>query len=120
MAWSVRIESLRDSVESDGGAARKFQMEPVWWPEKILMEDPRFIETRDLCGYLDYSADLSLDEARELHERFKPLSALGVYSFEDWQKRIRPMVAELDAVFGSPAPEFHRFLVSVFEWESGY
>ena len=61
-----------------------------------------------------------IEETRELHEQFKPLSIAGVYRHEDWQKRIRPMIAELDRILGAPEPEFQGFRVSAFEWESGY
>ena len=114
MAFAVRITGCPKAA-----SAPPFELEPPWWPEKELREDPRFQPPSAGGGYLDYAADLSLPEFRALHERFRPRAGRGVFSWEDWQKIIRPMLAQLDLVSGPRADEFTRFRVVVFEWESG-
>jgi len=113
MAFAIRITGYTRKANEPS-----FEMEPPWWPEKELRDDPRF-QASQADGYLDYTADLSVAEARALHERFKPRASRGVFAFAGWQKIIRPMLAELDLVFGPRADEFSRFRVVVFEWESG-
>jgi hypothetical protein len=113
MAFAVRITGQ----PKDPGAP-VFRMEPPWWPARELREDPRFREAEN-GGYLDYQADLSLPEARALHERFRPLAGRGAFADADWQKIIRPLLEELVLVFGPRAEEFSYFRVAVFEWESG-
>lgn len=113
MAFAVRITGC-----GDDGAGPAFEMETPWWPARELREDPRFRATVD-HGYLDYTADLSRDEARELHERFRPRATQGVYAFADWQAILRPLVEELDRALGAPDARELRVHVCVFEWESG-
>ena len=113
MAFSVRLTGL-------AGNSRKqlFQMEPPWWPAKVLKDDPRMKESVT-DGYLDYRASLSVAEVRAIHERFRAEACGGVFGFEPWQKTIRPMLAELDVVLGPRSAAFGEFELCVFEWESG-
>jgi hypothetical protein len=113
MAFSVRLTGF-------GCLPGKplLQMEPPWWPVQALKEDPRMRESVG-DGYLDYRASLSVAEARAMHERLKPEACRGVLGTAPWQDVVRPMMVELDAVFGSRAGEFAEFEVRVFEWESG-
>ncbi len=113
MAFSVRITGY---LKETGAPA--FELEPPWWPERELRQDARFqVSVAD--GYLDYDADLSVAATRELHERFKPAGIQGAFAYSDWQAQIQPMLTALDSVLGAQAPEFARFHVRVFEWESG-
>ena len=93
-------------------------MEPAWWPVDELRNDPR-LQSSCADGYLDYDAELSLEEARGLHERYRPAATQGVYDYGPWQEIIQPMLEELDLALGSRAAEFSHFHVHVFEWESG-
>lgn len=94
-------------------------MEPPWWPDREIREDPRFQASKTASGYLDYGAELSVEEARKMHERFRPRATTGVYEYSGWQEIIQPMLRDLDLVFGPRAHEFSHFHVGVFEWESG-
>lgn len=114
MAFAVRITGYPKNP-----AAPVFRMEPSWWPEKELREDPRFQPPQIANGYLDYAADLSAAEGRALHERFQLRAVRGEFASEEWQKVIRPMLDELALVFGERSEEFSHFRVVVFEWESG-
>ena len=114
MAFSVRLTGR--PVRSGEPA---FTIEPSWWPAGELRSDPRLRESVN-DGYLDYQAELSIAEARALHERFRAAAVGGVFDCGPWQEIIWPMLAELDAVFGPRAAEFAGFTLSVFEWESGF
>jgi hypothetical protein len=114
MAFSVRLTGYS---KQDGSAL--LCMEPPWWSVELLRKDPRFAESNETGGYLDYDADLSLEEALELHERFKPAATKGIYKYEGWQQSIQPMLIGLDLAFSKRATEFSHFHVCVFEWESG-
>ncbi len=113
MAFSVRLTGLAKNT-----GKQLFQTEPPWWPAKTLKDDPR-MKKSVTDGYLDYRATLSLAEAQALHERYRPEARIGVFELEAWQKTIRPMLAELDAVLGPRSAEFGEFEICVFEWESG-
>jgi hypothetical protein len=113
MAFSVRITGYSKATKEP-----LLEMEPAWWPVDELKNDSR-LRASDAHGYLDYDADLSVEEARELHERYKPAATQGVYDYGPWQKLIQPMLKELDLALGPWAPEFSHFHVHVFEWESG-
>ena len=114
MAFFVRVIGYSKETKEPS-----FKMEPPWWSDRELREDSRFQASNAAGGYLDYDADLSVEDAREMHERFKPRATAGVYEYSGWQEIIRPMLHELDLVFGSRAHEFSHFHVGVFEWESG-
>ncbi len=113
MTFAVRITGY---LKETGAPA--FEMEPSWWPERELRQDARF-QASAADGYLDYDADLSVEATRELHERFKSRATQGGFAYSGWQAQIQPMLVALDHVLGARAPEFARFHVHVFEWESG-
>lgn len=113
MAFAVRLTGI-----SEVTGRQAFSMEPNWWSAKELKNDPRMKETVT-DGYLDYRMMLSVDETRAIHERFKQTAGAGVFRDKDWQNIIRPMMEELDEVFGARAAEFSQFEICVFEWESG-
>ena len=114
MAFAVRLEGFQGQVREPS-----FTLEPCWWPQNQLREDLRFSKSDGKDGYLDYTADLSVAEVRELHERFRANASQGTYDCPDWQKIIQPELAELDLVLGPQADEYSHFRVTVFEWESG-
>lgn len=113
MAFSVRLTGF-----SAKSGEEIFKMEPSWWPASVLREDPRMTKSAT-GGYLDFMATLSVDEARAVHELFRPAAVAGVFGSTEWQEIIGPMMAELDAVFGPRSVEFGKFELCVFEWESG-
>ncbi len=119
MAYSVLI-TCQMRQRDDAGRNAEFRMEPPWWPVDILVGDPRFVMSTESGCYVDYDADLSAAEFRELHERFRPLASRGVFQFDDWQKIIVPMLENLDRLLESSEPGSPGFHVRVFSWESGY
>jgi hypothetical protein len=115
MAFSVRIAGY-----SKDTGAEVYMLEPCWWDDRELMEDDRFTETSLNPGYLDYWARLSIVEMREIHEKYKNASKIGIYGSDDWQKRITPKIKELDDILYKRFNYYSDFVVTVFEWESGY
>ena len=113
MAYSVRIIGYSKEYRSP-----ILDLEPPWWPAEPLMEDSRFIEKFE-GSYYDYDADLTVEEMRALHLKFRVDATTGVYGSEAWQPQIRPILWELDEALSERAEEFSHFHVNVFEWESG-
>jgi hypothetical protein len=114
MAFTVRLTGYDRETN-----AATFELEPPWWPERALRQDPRFRISTDGNCYLDYDADLSVAEAREMHKQLRSRAEEGVFADPTWQDTIRPMLATLELAFGARAAEFSHFHVRVFEWESG-
>ena len=114
MSFSVRI-----SATSGKDGKELLYLEPRWWEARDLMDDPRFVISRT-AGYVDLDADVSLEEFRELHERFKPNAVTGLWGGEAWKEIIPPQLEAIEGVIGSAAETDARFHVRVFEWESGY
>ena len=113
MAFSVKIEGI---AKKKGKVL--LNMEPPWWDESNLINDERFVKSNE-GGYLDYDADVSLEEMREMHDRFRSAATRGVYACEEWQEIIQPMLREIEEalyIFGGLYSHFH---INVFEWESG-
>ncbi len=115
MAFAVKIVGL-----SRLGGQPLFSMEPPWWPARELQQDPRFKRTAGDPGYLDFAAEMSIAEARELHARLRPRSGQGVFADPDWQAIIQPMRQQLDAWLSGPPADCAGVRVEVYEWESGY
>lgn len=113
MAFSVRLTGF--DAKTGGEILR---MEPPWWPANVLKDDPRMRQSVS-NGYLDYQATLTVSDARNMHLQFLPNACHGVFECTQWQASLKPMLAELDVVFGPRLWEFGRFEVCVFEWESG-
>jgi hypothetical protein len=114
MAFLVRITGYSKDTGKES-----FKMEPPWWPASELKYDPRF-RSSESDGYLNYRAEMSSGEALVIHRQFEPRASQGSFGFPDWQKIIRPMMDELNAVLGPRSQEFSRFVVEVLEWESGF
>jgi hypothetical protein len=138
MAYSIRIHGLgRDGTEL-------LQMEPHWWEISKLSENVQFkwIESNDTGSYSDDDADISIDEARILHEQFRPeLLATIAYNLEcvesskmrtdehaasvlkqylDYVERLQSALNALDFAVGEGAGDFSHFHICVFEWDSGF
>ena len=73
----------------------------------------------ETAGYVDYDADFSLEEFRELHERFKPNATTGFWSGEAWKEIIPPQLQAIEDAVASASETNAQFHVTVFEWESG-
>jgi hypothetical protein len=114
MPFSVKVKG-----KSKDGAHALLDIEPPWWDAVQLREDARFIETCNTPGYLDYEADVSLEEMREVHERYRHAATTDVYEYDKWQEIIRPMMLELDKALYSQFDEYLNFHITIFEWESG-
>jgi hypothetical protein len=53
-------------------------------------------------SYFDWTADLSSDEFREMHETFRAQTAYGMYAATDWQKVLQPKMQAIgDAMAGT-------------------
>jgi hypothetical protein len=113
MAWFVHLTGFDRNTGKP-----LLKMEPSWWPANEIKNDPRLRETIT-DGYLDYRAELSVDEARVIHERFRSAARQGVFNCDSWEALIRPMMEELDSALGPRSTEFSGFALCVSEWESG-
>ncbi len=113
MAFSVRIEAFDWPSKSP-----VLVVEPKWWDERELRDDERFVHTPDETGsYCDYIAELTRKEFIELHERYRSEATKGVWS---GHQDIPPKIALIDSMIELLLDEDDRFIVTVFEWESGY
>ena len=112
MAFSVRVTGYAPAGE------QLFDLEPPWWDQAELRQDPR-MRTTVSDGYLDYDAELSAQEACDLHEHFRPRATRGAFADEDWQELIQPMLRQLDAHFEREHSHLSYCRIHVFEWESG-
>jgi hypothetical protein len=112
MAFSTKITA----TDSDGSSA--LDIEVPWWDDHELRRDPRFDESEENRGYLDYRASLSAQEVQELSDRYRTgLSdridlETGKLSYEGWHRAQR----QLEAALKQPGLSYS---VWVFEWESG-
>ena len=114
MAFSVKIQGI---AKKKGKVL--LSMEPSWWDTHKFINDDRFMESKE-GGYLDYDADVSIEEMREIHEKFRPEANRLISGSVEWQKVIQPKLKELDDALYSRADEYSHFYMNVFEWESGY
>ncbi|MEJ1385448.1 MAG: hypothetical protein RPV21_13940 [Candidatus Sedimenticola sp. (ex Thyasira tokunagai)] len=94
-------------------------MEPQWWNAKELKRDERFIESSKRGFYNDYDADLSLDETKELYDRYKGnvTTMQKLLCLKLWHLSL-PCKKLYDALF-TPSQKFSHFRVNITEWESG-
>ena len=111
MAFSVRIEALRFPLDTP-----VLMLEPGWWNAGELMNDDRFQYSNDTGSYADYTATLSLQEFRDMHEHYK-LPA-GHSALED--SRTRAAMTMMDALPDLLTDQDDKVIVTVFEWDTGY
>jgi len=109
MAYSVRIKGVSKDKEQV-----LLDLQPFWWNTNELKRDKRFIESDDNTGYLDYIADLSLEEMRTLHERFREEATTSFH-----KDLFQPMLKELDEALYSRFDDYSHFHIKVYEWETG-
>jgi hypothetical protein len=90
-----------------------------WWDPEVLCADPRFEMTNESGSYFDWSADLTLDEFREMHTAFRAQTTSGLYAAPDWQEVIQPTIQAIDSAISGGLGAISRINVQVSEWESG-
>lgn len=115
MAFSVRIEAY-----SPPGTTPWLTLEPKFWDSEELKSDPRFGLEPEMQGYDDYVARLKTHQFAELQERFKKRLAGSLWDSDGWRETIQANVAMLDAAIVLSTQDWDYFVVTVFEWSSGY
>ncbi len=115
LAFDIKVSGI-----SKANNETLFELELPWWDELQLRKDSRFKQEDIDQSYFDYIAYLSVDELRKLHEQFRAEATSGVYKDADWQKRIQPIMKELDEVIYASPDQYAYFRVHVYEWESGF
>ena len=138
MASSIRFSGVS---KSDG--SELFCIEPEWWvgSELGLNVSFKWSTSDDTGSYSDSDADISIDEARILHNQFRPklkkLIAYNTKCLKSYMKDTGPYAAQLteeyaeyvaelqshlmalDSVVGSDSEKYSHFHVRICEWESG-
>ena len=109
MAYTVRINGV-----SKATGEILLNMDLYWWNSRELMNDERFIKSEENAGYLDYLADVTLEEMREIHERFRKEATTG-FNKEVFQ----PMLKTLDEALYSRSDDYSYFRIIIYEWETG-
>ncbi len=115
MALAVRIEVMSPPCTSPW-----LRLEPNWWNADELIRDRRFRYEPEMAGYDDYVAELTRAEFADLHRRYMERIPGSVWDSVGWAKTIKPKVSMLAAAIALADPERDRFVVTVFEWSSGY
>ena len=101
MAKGVTIFGLRGP-----NAKPLWTLEASWWDAGELRSDPRFSYEPKVTGYDDYVAELTLDEARTLAQRYRRKAF-------PWQHpRAERLRERLEALGG----HVNTVRVLVFEW----
>ena len=67
MAYSVSITGFSKNNEE-----KIFSLDALWWDGFRLLSDSRFKSFEVNPGYLDSSASLSIDEMKELQDKYRP------------------------------------------------
>lgn len=139
MAYSVRFTGFS---KSDG--SELLNIEPSWWSVGDLKKylTCKWKVSNDTGSYRDEDADILIDQARMLHQKFAPI-ALDRITFNencirserlksdeyaairlaDYVKCVAEQKAEFDSIdlaVGADSDQFSHFHVCIFEWESGY
>jgi len=113
MAYFVKLSGISKEPKKSG-----WEIEPTWWSPDIFIKDKRFKENHS-DGYIDYDADFTPEETRAIHEKYRPSASKGIYSYQEWQAIIQPLIKEMDEVLYSKDNTFEKFHIQVLEWESG-
>lgn len=94
-------------------------VEPRWWSPAELCKDSRFKMSNETGSYYDWGATLTVEEFRELHERYRSDLKGGLYATSGWRAVIDPMVQVIDGALAGGVGTISHIEVTVFEWESG-
>jgi hypothetical protein len=79
-----------------------------WWKTAPLFDAIRFNDVSTSAGYRDFEATLTVDEVMRWHERFR-------VDLADWQ---RPRASSFEQELAR-LDDSDRFILSLYEWESG-
>lgn len=92
-----------DVRQTDG--SELLSIEPGWWPIDEMKNYVKFnwVESNETGSYTYLDADISVDEARLLHEQFKPLAHLGRYASSDAQDFIKGDLEAIESAVGERA-----------------
>lgn len=115
MAFAVRIEGMKFPSTSP-----MLYLEPAWWDTDILEKDSRFKKIEETPGYWDIQAELTIAEFKKLSDKFKKNLTEGVFACVRDGEIHSPEQAMMDAAIEYLNDETDHFLVTVFEWSSGY
>lgn len=139
MAYGLRFSGI-DKKEGK----ELFQIEPRWWAisEVRGLVANNWVSTNETGSYSDSDMDISLEEARELHEQFKPEilkmiayngSCLESYKtrtdshakklvadYSEYVSRLEEKLHTIETALGADANKFSHFHLCIFEWDSGY
>jgi hypothetical protein len=105
VAFSVHIRASQSK--------RPYGIEIPWWNARALMQDTRFIP-KESDGYLDYTAVMTVEEAKELRDRFQPAEGSS-WTMGGWPDQVAEISRELDRLLRTAK----NVEVQVSEWESG-
>ena len=87
-----------------------------WWDTNELRKDSRFVERYPYSRFFNsYVANLSVDEVKVIHEKYKPLAASGKYANSKWQDIIQPLVTNIDSALNFHSGEYSYFHLIIFE-----
>lgn len=139
MAKSIRFSGFS---KSDG--SRLFSIEPDWWSVTNLQKSVKlnWASSNVTGSYRDDDADISVEEARVLHEQFKPeilgkiaynvncmdaeklrhdeSASTRLAGYTEYVAQLKAELGLIEAAVGEDASKFSHFHICVFEWESGY
>ncbi len=94
-------------------------VEPDWWNAEELVQDSRFIECIKRRFYRNYEADLSLEEVRDLHERYKNnVNTVQKFLCSKLRRASSPC-QKLHGVLFRAFDNYSHFRVEIFEQELG-
>lgn len=137
MAFSIRLTG----IAKDG--SELFCIEPHWWSIAELHKNikPKWTVTNDTGSYEDQDTDISIEEARILHEQFKPVlldlidfnskcvesektstdqyAALRLKEYVDYVAALHSHLQTIEAAIGANSAATSHFHLCIFEWESG-
>ncbi len=137
MAFSLRFTGIGTNGKE------RFRIEPSWWTISGLGKHIKlnWITTNETGSYTDKDADISAQEARILHEQFRPkLLELIAYNksciksyktdagdytadvadYKAYVAALKRSLRTIDAAVGADVGKFSHFHLCVFEWDSGY
>ncbi len=139
MAHGLRLSGIGRS-----NGKELFRIEPNWWNISDLgkLVKLNWAKTNETGSYSDEDADVSIDEARILHEHFKPVllkqiafnvgclesykkdtdehAASRVQQYTNYVAELRENLQTIDIALGEDADKFAHFHLCIFEWDSGY
>ena len=127
-------------VGKDGAVL--LSMEPHWWEITKLGESvPLTWVSTSEDGYVDKDADVTLGQARALHEQFKPkllelietnskaaestkhltenLDPPRENAYAKYVRELKSDLAELDSALAENSIHFARFHILIYQWDSG-